>query len=47
VQRPVRRAAERDQDAIDHWLAAEWPRIKANAHRRRACLVFFDESALA
>jgi len=29
VQRPVRRAAERDQDAIDHWVAAEWPRIKA------------------
>jgi transposase len=38
VQRPVRRAAERDQDAIHHWVAADWPRIKANAHRRRACL---------
>jgi transposase len=34
VQRPKCRAVERDQDAIDHWLAAEWPRIKANAHRR-------------
>jgi transposase len=47
VQRPNRRAAERDQDAIDHWVATEWPRIKANAHRRRACLVFFGESALS
>jgi transposase len=47
VQRPVRRAAERDQDAIDHWLATRWPRIKASAHGRRACVVFFDESALS
>jgi transposase len=28
VQRPRRRAAERDQDAIDHWVATDWPRIK-------------------
>jgi transposase len=28
VQRPKRRAAERDQDAIDRWVAQEWPRIK-------------------
>lgn len=28
VQRPVRRAAERDQDAIDRWVAKDWPRIK-------------------
>jgi Winged helix-turn helix len=28
VQRPRRRAAERDQAAIDHWVAADWPRIK-------------------
>jgi transposase len=47
VQRPARRAAERDQDAIDHWVAEDWPRIKANAQRRKACLVFFDESALS
>ncbi len=47
VQRPVRRAAERDQDAIHHWVATEWPRVKANAHRRSACLVLFDESALS
>jgi transposase len=28
VQRPVRRAAERDQDAIDRWVKQRWPRIK-------------------
>jgi hypothetical protein len=28
VQRPMRRAAERDQDAIGQWVAEEWPRIK-------------------
>src|SRR6266567_4486680 len=47
VQHPVRRAAERDQAAIDRWVAEDWPRIKQSAQRRRACLVFFDESALS
>jgi transposase len=28
VQRPARRAAERDQDAIDYWVKVDWPRIK-------------------
>jgi transposase len=28
VQRPRRRAAERDQAAIDRWVKTEWPRIK-------------------
>jgi transposase len=28
VQRPKRRAAERDQDAIDLWVKTDWPRIK-------------------
>ena len=28
VQRPVRRAAERDQAAIDRWVKETWPRIK-------------------
>jgi transposase len=27
VQRPIRRAAERDQDAIDRWVKQRWPRI--------------------
>lgn len=28
VQRPARRAVERDEDAIATWLAEDWPRIK-------------------
>jgi transposase len=28
VQRPKRRAAERDQAAIDRWVNDDWPRIK-------------------
>jgi transposase len=28
VQRPVRRAAERDQDAVDRWVKEPWPRVK-------------------
>jgi transposase len=28
VQRPLRRAAERGQDAIDRWVKEDWPRIK-------------------
>jgi transposase len=28
VQRPVRRAAERDQAAIDRWVKEDWPKIK-------------------
>jgi transposase len=28
VQRPVRRAAERDQDSIDRWVKERWPAIK-------------------
>jgi transposase len=28
VQRPRRRAAERDQAAIDRWVKQDWPRIK-------------------
>jgi transposase len=46
-QRPIRRARERDQAAIDRWVATDWPRIKQNARRRSACLVFFDESSLS
>jgi Winged helix-turn helix len=28
VQRPKRRAAERDQVAIDRWVKEGWPQIK-------------------
>ena len=40
VQRPRRRAAERDQAAIDHWVAADWPRIKKRSAARCGDLLF-------
>jgi transposase len=35
VQRPTRQAKERDQGAIQHWVAHEWPRIKKGPARNR------------
>jgi transposase len=35
VQRPARRAKERDEEAIQHWVAHEWPRIKKGPARNR------------
>jgi transposase len=35
VQRPARQAKERDQEAIQHWVAQEWPRIKKGPAQHR------------
>jgi transposase len=35
VQRPQRQAKERDEEAIQHWVAHEWPRIKKGPPRNR------------
>jgi transposase len=35
VQRPARQAKERDEEAIQHWVAHEWPRIKKGPARNR------------
>jgi transposase len=35
VQRPTRQAKERDEQAIQHWVAHEWPRIKRGPPRNR------------
>jgi transposase len=35
VQRPQRQAKERDEDAIQHWVAHEWPRIKKGPAQNR------------
>jgi transposase len=40
VQRPIRRALERDEQAIARWVTEEWPRIKQAARRRNARIVF-------
>ena len=46
LQRPERRAAERDEDTIARWVTQDWPRIRQNARRRGAWLVFLDESGV-
>ena len=35
VQRPTRQAKERDEQAIQHWVAHEWPRIKKGHAQNR------------
>jgi transposase len=45
-QKPKRLHREQDPKAIRRWLAEDWPRIKQKARRRRACLLFLDESGL-
>jgi transposase len=35
VQRPARQAKERDEDAIQHWVAHEWPMIKRGRAQHR------------
>jgi transposase len=44
VQKPRRRARERDEAAILRWQSEEFPRIARDARRRGAHLVFLDES---
>jgi transposase len=35
VQRPQRQAKERDEEAIQHWVAQEWPRSKKGRAQNR------------
>lgn len=44
VQKPMRRARERNEKAIRDWQAKEFPRIVRDAQERNAHLVFLDES---
>ena len=32
-QKPARRAVERDEEAIGHWVREEWPRVKGGPER--------------
>jgi hypothetical protein len=47
LQRPERRASERDEEAITRWVAQEWPRTKKGAAAASSWLVFFDEAAVS
>ena len=43
-QLPMARAIQRDEQEIEQWRVAVWPRLKDEARRERRALVFVDES---
>jgi transposase len=43
-QVPIRRALQRDEEAIQRWRAEVWPELRKRARRERRVLVFEDES---
>jgi transposase len=44
AQVPIRRAIQRDEEAIERWRAEVWPDLQRRARRERRVLVFVDES---
>lgn len=45
-QRPLRRAYERDPEAIAKWKEQDYPKLKARAKRRGADIFFIDEAGV-
>ena len=45
-QKPLRRAYERDPQAVRQWLTREYPGIRARARRERATLYWGDEMGM-
>ncbi len=43
-QQPIRRATQRDDEAIDRWRDETWPELLRRARRERRTLAFEDES---
>jgi transposase len=43
-QMPIRRASQRNEQAIERWRRETWPRLLAEAQRERRTLVFVDEA---
>jgi transposase len=43
-QVPIRRAIQRDEEAIRRWRDAVWPDLRRRARRERRVLIFEDES---
>jgi hypothetical protein len=41
---PIKRAIQRDEQAIEHWRSEAWPRLLREARTERRTLVFVDES---
>jgi transposase len=47
LQRPAKRARERDEEAVQRGVAGKWPALKKNARRQRAWILFQDESGIS
>jgi transposase len=45
-QKPLRRAYERDPEAIERWKNQEYPKLKKRAKRRAADVFFLDEAGI-
>jgi transposase len=43
-QVPIRRALQRDEEAIERWRDEVWPELRQRARRERRVLVFVDEA---
>jgi transposase len=43
-QVPIKRAIQRDEEAIQHWRNEVWPELQRRARRDRRLLIFEDES---
>jgi transposase len=46
-QVPIKRAIQRDEQAIERWRAEVWPELRRRAKRERRVLVFEDESGFS
>jgi transposase len=45
-QKPLRRAYERDPQAVEKWKTQDYPKLKKRAKRRRADIFFLDEAGI-
>jgi len=45
-QKPLRRAYERDPEAIDRWIKVDYPRLKRYAKAKRGTIFFLDEAGV-
>lgn len=46
IQRPVRRAYEADEAAVERWLVADYPAIAKKARKNKAMIFFSDEAGV-
>jgi transposase len=46
-QKPLRRAYERDPEAIEKWIRQDYPRLRKRAKKRGAAIFFLDEAGFS